>query len=153
MIQRRRNSLAWTALFLLTVALGIGSRRFAHALPGLVATYAGDTLWATAAFLIIGLAMPTAPARRVAILAMALSVLVEAGQLYHAPWIESVRRTTLGGLILGYGFLWSDLACYSVGVGLGMLLERGLGLSVGMRPEGSTGDGAPGKPPAASETR
>ena len=28
-------------------------------------------------------------------------VLVEVGQLYHAPWIDSIRRTTLGGLVLG----------------------------------------------------
>ena len=44
-------------------------------------------------------------------------------QLYHAPWIDSIRHTTLGGLILGYGFLWSDLACYAVGVGLGVVIE------------------------------
>ncbi|MGC1718192.1 MAG: hypothetical protein WA746_04335 [Isosphaeraceae bacterium] len=31
--------------------------------------------------------------------------------------------TTMGGLILGFGFLWSDLACYSLGVGLGVLVE------------------------------
>jgi hypothetical protein len=46
--------------------------------------------------------------------------------LYHAPWIDSIRGTTLGGLILGYGYLWSDLACYAVGVGLGALMEGAL---------------------------
>ena len=50
-------------------------------------------------------------------------MLVE-GQLYHAPWIDSIRRTTLGGLVLGFDFVWSDLACYAVGVGLGILIER-----------------------------
>ena len=29
----------------------------------------------------------------------------------------------MDGLILGFGFLWSDLACYSLGVGLGVLIE------------------------------
>ena len=29
----------------------------------------------------------------------------------------------MGGLILGFGFLWSDLACYALGVGLGVLIE------------------------------
>ena len=43
--------------------------------------------------------------------------------MYHAPWIDSIRRTTLGGLVLGFGFVWSDLACYAVGVGLGILIE------------------------------
>ena len=56
-------------------------------------------------------------------LAMIFSVAIELSQLYHAPWIDSIRHTTLGGLILGFGFLWSDLACYAVGVGLGVVIE------------------------------
>ena len=50
-------------------------------------------------------------------------VLVEAGQLYKAPWLDSIRRTTLGGLALGFDFVWSDLACYAAGVCLGSLIE------------------------------
>jgi hypothetical protein len=120
---RRRNRALWIFLILLTVALGLGSRRYATSLPRFVAAYAGDTLWATAAFLGIGLLLPRASTRRVAVLAMSLSVLVEVGQLYHAPWIDSIRRTTVGGLALGFDFVWSDLACYSLGVALGILIE------------------------------
>jgi hypothetical protein len=54
---------------------------------------------------------------------MAFSGLIEVSQLYHASWIDSVRHTTIGGLIQGFGFLWSDLACYAVGVGLGATIE------------------------------
>jgi Protein of unknown function (DUF2809) len=43
-----------------------------------------------------------------------------------APWIDSIRQTILGGLILGFGFLWSDFACYAVGVALGVMIEVGL---------------------------
>ncbi len=124
---RERNRIIWLVLIALVVLLGIGSRRFAGRLPGVVAAYAGDTLWATGAFLGIGVLFPRASTVRVAVLAMAVSVLVEISQLYHAPWIDSIRATTLGGLILGYGFLWSDLACYAVGVGIGVVIERGLG--------------------------
>ena len=92
-------------------------------MPGFIAAYAGDTLWALAAFLGIGLLLPRASTRTIALLAMAFSVAVELSQLYHAPWIDSIRQTTLGGLILGFGFLWSDLACYAVGVGLGAAIE------------------------------
>ncbi len=110
-------------LIALVSALGIGSRRYAHNLPGFIATYAGDTLWALAAFLGFGLCLPRASTRTIAMLAMAFSVAIELSQLYHAPWIDSIRQTTLGGLILGFGFLWSDLACYAAGVGLGVILE------------------------------
>jgi hypothetical protein len=120
---KRRNPLFQIALIALGAALGIGSRRYAHALPGLVATYAGDTLWALAAFAGIGLLLPRSSTRTIALLAMAVSVAVELSQLYHAPWIDSIRQTTLGGLILGFGFLWSDLACYAAGVGLGVCAE------------------------------
>ncbi|MCY7330065.1 MAG: DUF2809 domain-containing protein [Saprospiraceae bacterium] len=37
------------------------------------------------------------------------------GQLYHAPWMDGLRVTRLGGLILGFGCLWSDLGCYTLG--------------------------------------
>ena len=67
-----------------------------------------------------------ASTRTIACLAMAFSVAVEISQLYHAPWIDSIRQTTLGGLILGFGFLWSDLACYAVEVGLGVMIDVAL---------------------------
>ena len=122
---RRRNPLVQIILIALACLLGIGSRRYAHALPWFIAAYAGDTLWALAAF-------PgdrTGPAQAINLerspcLAMAFSVAIELSQLYHAPWIDSIRHTTLGGLILGFGFLWSDLACYALGVLLGVLIER-----------------------------
>jgi hypothetical protein len=122
----QRNPLIGIALIAVVCALGIGSRRYATALPALVADYAGDTLWALAAFLGFGVLLPGASTRRVALLAMAFSVAVEVSQLYHAPWIDAIRRTTPGGLILGFGFLWSDLVCYSLGVGIGVLVDLGL---------------------------
>lgn len=120
---RRRPPSLWIVLLALTVVLGIGSRRFGPRLPGFVAAYAGDTLWASAAFLGLGLLLPAASTTQVAALSLLVSVLVEVSQLHHAPWIDSIRRTTLGALALGHGFLWSDLACYAVGVGLGVLAE------------------------------
>jgi hypothetical protein len=119
----RRDPRTWLALIALAACLGIGSRRLAGHLPSFVAAYAGDTLWALVAFLGFGLILSRVSTWRVAVLAMTFSVLIEVSQFYHAPWIDSIRRTTFG-LVLGYGFVWSDLACYVVGVGLGMLAER-----------------------------
>jgi hypothetical protein len=53
----------------------------------------------------------------------ALAFLVEISQLYHAPWIDAIRQTTLGGLVLGFGFLRTDLVCYSVGVMIGVIAD------------------------------
>jgi hypothetical protein len=119
----RRRPVIQLGLLVLTILLGLGSRRYASVLPTIVATYAGDTLWALALFWFLGLILARMSTARVAAMALGLSLLVELSQLYHAPWIDSVRQTTIGGLILGFGFLWSDLACYAAGVGLGVALE------------------------------
>jgi hypothetical protein len=120
---RRRNPLLQIILIALVCLLGIGSGRYAHVLPGFIAAFAGDTLWAFMACLCIGSVLPRQSTWTVATLAMAFSITVELSQLYDAPWIDAMRKTTIGGLILGFGFLWSDLTCYSVGVGIGVILE------------------------------
>jgi len=111
---------------LAVLVLGLGSRRFGASLPSFVAAYAGDTLWALMVFLGLGCVAPQVPLARRACIALACAWAVEGSQLYHAPWIDGLRRTRLGGLVLGFGFLWSDLVCYSVGVGLGALGERAI---------------------------
>lgn len=120
----RRNPWIQLALIALVVALGLGSRRFSSHLPALVAAHAGDTLWALAAFLGLGLLVPRSSTVRLALAALAISFAVELSQLYHAPWIDAVRATTPGALVLGHGFVGSDLICYTAGVGLGVLIER-----------------------------
>lgn len=105
------------------IGLGLASRRYASALPTLVATYAGDVLWAVMVFGIIGMLATEWSTRRVAIAALLVTYAVELSQLYQAPWLEFFRRTGGGGFILGYGFLWSDLACYTVGVLISAAIE------------------------------
>jgi hypothetical protein len=134
-----RNPLVWTALITLTIALGLGSRRFGHSLPGFVSAYSGDMLWALVDFLAIGLFLPRLSTWRIAALAMSFSVMIEVSQLYHAPWIDSIRGTTLGALVLGHGFLWSDLACYVAGVGLGVLGELILRIALEQGSRSSSG--------------
>ena len=124
--RQERRPILWLVLIALVVVLGLGSRRLGHRLPSFVATYAGDTLWATAAFLGMGLIFRDASTRRIAVLALVFSLMIEVSQLYHAPWIDAIRQTRLGGVALGFGFVWSDLVCYGVGVGIGVIIERGL---------------------------
>ena len=50
--------------------------------------------------------------------------LIEILQLYKADWIQAIRHTRLGGLILGFDFVWSDIVCYTVGVLIGAFLEK-----------------------------
>ena len=108
----------------LTVAAGLATRRYGAHLPAFVAEYGGDTLWALMVFLGIGALAPGWSTWRVAGVALATAFVVEISQLYRAPWIDAVRNTRLGGLVLGQGFLWSDLPCYAAGVAIGAVIER-----------------------------
>lgn len=110
----------WLALaIVLVVVLGLLSRRDAVPLPGFVRSYAGDTLWAVMVVLGLAFLRPDWKLRVLVPGALGIAVAVECSQLYRAPWIEAVRCTLPGHLVLGQGFLWSDLACYAVGVVLG----------------------------------
>jgi len=120
----KRNRFIYFIAGCLVVPAGLASRRFAAHLPAIIGKYGGDTLWALMAFLTVAFLAPRWSSCRVALTALAISVAVEISQLFHAPWIDNLRRTTIGGLVLGYGFLWSDLLCYAAGVFLGLLLDK-----------------------------
>jgi hypothetical protein len=109
------------------IAVGLWSRSDAAGLPWPVAKYAGDGLWGLVVFLGFGLLLPRPPTRAVAALAAAFACAVEVSQLYHAPWLDAVRGTRLGGLVLGTPastFAWADIAAYLAGIAAGALAER-----------------------------
>lgn len=108
---------------LMVIGLGLASRKYGTYLPSWLADYAGDTLWALLVFLMMGFLLPRHSTRTVAIFALAFAFFIELTQLYHAPWLDSIRQYRLAGLILGYDFLWSDLLCYSLGIAIGVVAE------------------------------
>jgi len=120
-LQRKRITFAvW---IIIVVLLGLASRSHSLLIPTFLKEYAGDTLWALAAYLMIAMLFPRLAIRRVAIIAGLFSSAIEISQMYHAAWIDQIRHVRLGGLVLGYGFLWSDLICYAVGISIGVWLE------------------------------
>jgi uncharacterized membrane protein YraQ (UPF0718 family) len=121
---KRRSRLNYVVAIAVTAAAGLLSRSsLADHLPTLVRTYAGDTLWALAVFLVLGLIFAKAATARIAICAALISYGVELSQLYQAPWINAIRHTIPGALLLGFGFRWSDLICYSLGILVGAVAE------------------------------
>jgi hypothetical protein len=43
--------------------------------------------------------------------------------MYHAPWIDALRSTTLVQLVLGSGYDARDLVAYALGVAAAALIE------------------------------
>lgn len=119
----KRDRLLYALFTIVVVILGLSSRKFAFVLPDLLNDYLGDALWALMIFTGFGFLFPKIETRKLAFISLIFCYGIEMSQLYHAEWIDSIRATTLGGLVLGYGFLWSDLVAYTIGVGMGTLCE------------------------------
>ncbi|WP_410503428.1 DUF2809 domain-containing protein [Hymenobacter sp. AT01-02] len=80
-------------------------------------------------FWLVGLGWPRWSSWRVVGVAAGFALAIELSQLCHTPWLMQLRATRLGALVLGHGFLWSDLACYGVGILAGVGLEGLVGKS------------------------
>lgn len=105
------------------IILGLSSRYFSNVLPKWLSLYAGDVLWGLMIFFITGFIFKEKSSINIAAFAAIFSISIEISQLYHRPWIDRIRKTAIGGLVLGYGFLWSDIVCYIVGIAIGVVLE------------------------------
>jgi len=119
-----RSRPLYILLVLAVIAAGLASRRYPVLLPAQLGKYPGDALWALMVLLLYGLARPGWSVGRVAAAALATSFAVEFSQLYQADWINAIRHTTLGHLVLGSTFHVPDLLAYTVGVAVGAVAER-----------------------------
>lgn len=99
-------------------------------LPPFLAKYGGDALWALLVFFGFGFLFRRMPTIRLAATSLAVAWAIEFSQLYHSPWIDSIRALRIGHLVLGSTFNWPDLPAYAVGVLLGVMVEsRSAGFS------------------------
>ena len=119
----KRNIPLYLALAALTIAAGLSTRLYPDHFPTFIARYAGDTLWATMVFWILAVVWRRSSTLRLTGAATAIAFAVECSQLLHAAWIDAIRSSRIGGLLLGSDFLWSDLVCYVVGVGIAAGLD------------------------------
>lgn len=82
----------------------------------------GDALWAIMVFCLLRVIFPTARLLYIALGSLAVAYCVEFSQLIRWPWLVEFRNTTVGHLMLGQGFLWSDIVAYTIGIVLFYLL-------------------------------
>jgi hypothetical protein len=119
----KRNRLLYGFMIIIVIILGLYSRKIDNIIPEVLNIYLGDTLWALMVFVTCGYIFKSLKTKKVGLIGIAFCYLIELSQLYHSNWIDTIRQTTLGGLVLGYGFLWSDLLAYTIGIGIGVIIE------------------------------
>lgn len=117
------QKIGYLLLIVITIPLGLATRQYGYCLPHVIATFGGDVLYATLVFFLIRFAALKPPLLTIAFLAWLFCIMIETLQLYRAPWIQELRHTFPFGLILGYGFLWSDWICYAAGVLLALAVS------------------------------
>ncbi len=113
----------YAVLAVACIGLGLVSRAFRANLPAFLGEYGGDTIWAMMVYFLFAVLLARKPVWLVSLCALVFSYGIEFSQMIHAPWIDSVRATTLGGLVLGQGFLVSDLICYAAGILIALLID------------------------------
>lgn len=116
MIKKRRSLVIRVAIIIITIILGLGSRYYSRYLPKWINLYFGDFLWAFMMFFIIAIIFRNSSTLKILVTALVYCYLIEISQIYHSPWIDNIRGTIVGHLILGRGFLWSDLLLYTIGI-------------------------------------
>jgi hypothetical protein len=118
-----RNRIVYLISVAIVMGLGLSSRKYACYLPEYINTYLGDALWAVMIYLFAALLLKYRKPAQIALVSLFFCYLIEISQLYHAPWIDAIRNTRLGGLVLGFGFLWMDIIAYAMGIGFIFAIE------------------------------
>ena len=107
------------------IALGLLSRRVKF-----VPAARGDALWAMMVYCCFRIVLIRKPMIISAVAALITSFAIEFSQMLTPDWLVKIRSTFLGHMLLGQGFLWSDLLAYTIGIaviyGLTALIRKGV---------------------------
>ena len=98
-------------IILILIVLGLLSRTI-RLLPDFV----GDAIWAMMIYCCWRIILLRKERFVSALASLATSFVVEFSQLLTMDWLVRIRSTFLGHMLLGQGFLWSDLVAYAVGI-------------------------------------
>ena len=119
-----RLRITYLLLAIVTIVIGLSTRKIPQLFPEFIAEYGGDTLWALLFFLLFKMIWIRKPIWVIAVITYSFCILIECSQLYQGEWIVRLRQTFAGQMLLGQGFLWSDLVAYSVGAGVALFLDK-----------------------------
>jgi hypothetical protein len=106
-----RFSVKYFIAVLITIFMGIGSRKISF-LPA----ETGDALYAVMIFFLLNTFFYAKRSSSIPLASFVICVLIELSQLIQTAWLNSIRFTKLGALVLGNGFLWIDILAYAIGV-------------------------------------
>ena len=119
-----KNRRRYFIITIIIMFMGLLSRKFMFIFPRNIAPFIGDMLWAMMVYFGFRFLFSKLNITKSLVLAFLFSFSIEISQLYQAQWINNIRNTIIGGLILGHGFLFEDLISYSIGIILGCVVDK-----------------------------
>ncbi len=114
----KKPHITYLLFIVFTIIIGLLSRHYTF-----IPLFIGDVLWATLVYFLFRFVFINKPVKAIVIYSLLFSYAMEFSQLYTEPWIERLRQTLFGKLVLGSVFNWGDLLSYTVGVFIGVLIE------------------------------
>lgn len=120
----KRIQIIYAAIILITICLGLAVRTLSRHFYYVVNLYLGDILYAFMIFYIVSFIVYKKSVLFRGLTALAICFIIEISQLYQSPLADSVRATLPGRLILGSGFLYSDLLAYFLGVSAAVVTDK-----------------------------
>lgn len=118
-----RARIAGSVMMIAAAAFGLASRQPPLQTWPIIGPWGGDAAWTMAACGGLRVLRPGWSPLRVAFAGYALSVAVEVSQLLDLWPLDDLRRTRIGALLLGRGFLWSDLLAYAGGAACHLIID------------------------------
>lgn len=114
-----KSQIRYIFIICLIITLGLLSRTL-----DFVPLFIGDILYAIMIYFIVRFFLIKFDSKIITIISILICYAIELLQLYQADWIVELRNSTLGHLVLGHGFLWSDLVAYTAGIAICYTFEK-----------------------------
>ena len=117
----------WTLIALVFITpLGFYSKFYTGPASGWVNNSLGGVLYVIFWSLVFSLLLMRSRPWKIAASVFLVTCALEVLQLWHPPFLETIRSTFIGATLLGNSFSWLDLVHYLAGAALGFLILTGL---------------------------
>jgi glycopeptide antibiotics resistance protein len=118
---RVTKRLIYLLILFIIICIGLYSKRITGVITEVIDLK--DVVWATMVYFLFRIVFINWSKIKVAAIGILFSCVVEISQLYHDDWIDKLRGTFLGGIILGSEFVWTDLLAYLCGIAFGIIID------------------------------
>lgn len=113
--------LHYSLCMIILLLLGFYTKLYSGQFSSVVNNQLGGLFYVIFGVLLLSLIIPNLTKQSYAIIAFLLTTLLEVMQLWHPIFLETIRSTFIGKIILGNSFNWKDIPWYFLGAIIGYI--------------------------------